>query len=109
MNNQPQNTASCKNFFENITVPDIGEQFDTLLDHPTVEIKRIVSSADIDEEIMIQEEDEWFILLKGAARMRIKEKELVLKSGDYCFVGAKQVHQILSVETGSIWLAVHIK
>ncbi len=98
----------CFNIFENSTSPNKGECFETLLQKKNVTIKRIISSKEIDSEVMIQEEDEWFIMIEGRASMRIGSEEIVLKSGDYCFIEAQKIHQVLSVEEGSIWLAVYL-
>jgi len=94
--------------FKNTKLPIVGESFETLLEKKNVTIKRIVSSSKIDQEIMIQEEDEWFILISGAATVVIDEEEVALKSGDYCFVKRKTAHRLIAVKEGTIWLAIHI-
>lgn len=97
------------NIFEDSKVPLNGERFDTLLFHNKVTIKRIISSDTIDSEVIIQEEDEWCIMIDGEATILIDKERRVLQSGDYCFIKAKIEHQVLKVKRGSIWLTVHIE
>ncbi len=94
--------------FKNSKPPIVGESFETLLEKKNVTIKRIVSSSKIDQEVMIQEEDEWFIMISGEATIMIEDEHVALKSGDYCFVKRKTVHKLIKVKEGTIWLAVHI-
>ncbi len=94
--------------FNNANPPKEGESFETLLQNKNVTIKRIISSSKIDQEIMIQDEDEWFILISGAATLMIEGKKVTLKSGDYCTVPRKTPHRLIEVKEGTIWLAVHI-
>ncbi len=94
--------------FKNSVPPKEGESFETLLKNKNVTIKRIVSSSKIDQQTMIQEEDEWFIMISGEACMMIDNKKVVLASGDYCFVKRNIPHRLIDVQEGTIWLAVHI-
>ena len=94
--------------FDNSHPPKEGEVFETLLEKKNVTIKRILSSSKIDQEVMIQEEDEWFIVISGSATIVIEDEKIVLACGDYCFVSRKTVHRLIDVEEGTIWLAVHI-
>lgn len=97
----------CSNIYTAIDIPDRGEKFETLLEKKNVTIKRILSSADIEQQVMIQEEDEWFIMIEGAALIMIDKEKRELQKGDYCFIKAGTAHQILFVKEGTIWLAVH--
>jgi cupin 2 domain-containing protein len=95
--------------FNNANPPAEGESFETLFQKSNVTIKRIVSSSKIDKEVMIQEEDEWFIVISGTATIMIEDKKIVLERGDYCFVERKMAHSLIDVREGTIWLAVHIE
>ncbi len=99
---------NCSNIYHDSTPPSEGERFERLLKKKNVEILRIVSSSTLDQEVMCQEEDEWFIMIEGSATIMIGEETKMLVKGDYCFIEAKQAHQVLHVQEGSIWLAVHI-
>ncbi len=97
-----------KNFFENLKIPEKGETFETILKNKNVIIERIVSSDNIEPKEYIQEQDEWVILLKGKAILKIENKILELKEGDFVFIPSKKPHWVLKTEKGTVWLAVHI-
>jgi len=99
---------NCSSIFKEVTVPKKGESFKTLLSRKNITIKRIISASSIDQEVMCQEEDEWFIMIEGSATIMIGDERKELVRGDYCFIEAKIKHQILAVKEGTIWLAVHI-
>lgn len=95
------------NFFD-FTIPQQGETFSTLLNHPKVKIVRIVSSDELGEKEYIQEEDEWVLLLEGEAKLLLNRKEVTLKKGDSLFIPALIPHQVLSAQMGTLWIALHI-
>ncbi len=97
-----------KNFFENLKIPEKGEIFETVLKDKNVVIERIVSSENIEPKEYIQEQDEWVIVLKGSAEIKIGEEILYLKEGDFVFIPSKKPHWVLKAEKGTVWLAVHI-
>ena len=51
-----------KNLFEFAT-PKSGEVFETLLEHKSIKIVKIVSSDEVEPKIYIQDEDEWVVVL----------------------------------------------
>ena len=95
--------------FKNANPPVVGETYEILLKKKNVTIKRIISSSKIDQETMIQEDDEWFIVILGEATIMIENEKVVLKSGDYCTILRKTEHRVIDVKEGTIWLAVHIE
>jgi len=88
--------------------PQSGETITTLLEHKNVKINRIVSSSDLEPIEYIQEEDEWLIVIKGEARLRIDNEDKTLRKGDTLFIPAKTPHSILNTENDTVWLTVHI-
>ncbi len=88
--------------------PQSGETFTTLLEYKNIKINRIVSSDNLDDTEYIQEEDEWLILLEGEATLLLNDEEKKLTKGDTLFIPAKVTHRILSTQTGTVWLTVHI-
>ncbi len=96
------------NLFENLNVPEKGEIFETLLKCKNVVIERIISSDNVEPKEYIQEQDEWVILLKGKAILKIENETLELKEGDYIFIPKEKSHSVLETEKGTVWLAVHI-
>jgi cupin 2 domain-containing protein len=95
------------NLFDN-TIPKIGEQFDTLLEHKNIKIVRIVSSDTLESELYCQDEDEWVVLIEGSASIEIDKKKQTLHKGDSLFIPANTAHRVLETRHGTIWLAVHM-
>ncbi len=92
----------------NYKIPKKGEEFTTLLEYKNIKIVRIVSSNDFNSIEYCQDEDEWVVLLDGRVTLRVEQKEVTLTKGETFFIPAKTAHQILKMERGSVWLAVHI-
>ena len=89
-------------------VPKKGEEFTTLLEHKNIKILRIVSSQNLEIKEYIQKEDEWVLLLEGAALLEIKGEQKELKKGEALFIPANTPHKVLQTQKGTLWLAVHI-
>jgi len=90
------------------TTPKTSETFTTLLEHKNIKIIRIVSSDQIEPIEYIQDEDEWVVVIEGAARLLLEDEEKVLKKGDTLFIPSKTPHTILKTSHGTVWLAMHI-
>lgn len=96
------------NFF-NISTPVEGMETTTeLLKHENVTINRIVSNRLENGSWYDQDEDEWLILLEGAALLLIDDDEKTLKAGDTLFIPAHTLHRVLSTSENALWLTVHI-
>jgi cupin 2 domain-containing protein len=99
--------------FETIPAELPDEIFETLCETERVKIERIVSSghASPDGFWYDQEDNEFVLVVKGSAGLRIENKDAIvaLKAGDYYIIGAHVRHRVewtdASCET--IWLAVH--
>lgn len=96
------------NFFSGDKAPSSGELFHDILRSGNVIVERIISSSDIPHNDYCQRQDEWVIVLKGNASITIGERECTMREGDYVFIPAGVRHRVLSVENGTLWLAVHI-
>ncbi|PJE79716.1 hypothetical protein CI610_01288 [invertebrate metagenome] len=89
------------------------ELFETLFHNHSIKIERIVSRGHVapENEWYDQNKNEWVILLKGRAVLRIEDqRELVnMEAGDYLFIPAHQRHRVewTEPEADSVWLAVH--
>lgn len=101
------------NLFDALPNARAEEQFTELLTQPGARIERIVSQGQStpDDIPMVQDADEWVILLSGAAALRIEGAEPVaLRPGDYQFIPAGQRHWVTWTDPTqpSVWLAVHL-
>jgi cupin 2 domain-containing protein len=84
-----------------------------LADSPVIRIERIVSHghASPPDFWYDQDEAEWLIILKGAARLRFEGNALPMemKIGDFVNIPAHKRHRVewTTSEEPTIWLAVH--
>jgi cupin 2 domain-containing protein len=83
----------------------------TLLEAAHVRIERIVSHGHTSPEGFWydQEQIEWVVLLKGAARLRFEEETVEMKPGDFVTIPARRKHRVewTTPDEPTIWLAVH--
>ena len=90
-------------------MPD--ELLTTLLEATSVRIERIVSHGHASPAGFWydQDWDEWVIVLKGAARLRLEDAIVDMKPGDFINIPAHQKHRVewTTPEEPTIWLAVH--
>ncbi len=98
------------NIFDDIPASMPEEVVQTLIRATNVRIERIVSHGHTSPEGFWydQEQYEWVILLKGAARMTVEGTVLDLKPGDYVHIPAHQKHWVdwTTPDEPTIWLAV---
>lgn len=94
--------------FDDTTPPPTGERFDTLLAHGRLVVERIVSSAAPDPAPYRQPQDEWVVLLRGDATLRIDGTPHVLAAGAHVFLPAGTPHAVERTSDGALWLAVHL-
>ncbi len=110
MNDQPY---EIRNLFNAIDGERPDELFETLLQIPGAKLERIISTgqATAADEWYDQTDDEWVILLSGAARLRFETSgiERELKPGDYLLIPAHCRHRVewTSPDEPSVWLALH--
>ena len=89
-------------------LPD--ELISTLLDAANIRIERIVSHGHASPEGFWydQDENEWVIVLKGAARLRFEDETVEMKPGDFVNIPAHRKHRVewTTPDEPTIWLAV---
>ncbi len=117
----PKPVAKPKPVFQ----PVVGSLFDTLpaakradvftelVSARGVRIERIVSAgqATPDAAPMVQDHDEWVVVLAGEAALRIADSaEVVLTPGDHVTIAKGQRHWVTrtSIDPPTVWLAVHL-
>jgi len=87
--------------------PQNGEEsFSILFENPHIRIEGIRSNQKMLGEIYDQQEDEWVLLVKGQASLRIKENLYELQSGDFLFIPKHTPHQVVSTDEDTLWLGV---
>jgi cupin 2 domain-containing protein len=92
---------------------DDEEFMEDLVDDDNVRIERIVSHGHSSPEDFWydQEEDEWVVLLAGAAGLMFEdeEEETVLRPGDHIHIPARRRHRVAwtSPDEKTMWLAVY--
>lgn len=89
------------------------ERMQTLSSVRSVKIERIVSRGQITPpgRWLTSRKAEWVVLLKGAATLRFKlgDRVVRMRPGDYVSIPAGEAHRVERTASGrpTIWLAVH--
>jgi mannose-6-phosphate isomerase-like protein (cupin superfamily) len=101
------------NLFDKLPAAKRAEAFTDLLERRGLRIERIVShgQATADNAPMVQDRDEWVVLLQGAAGLRIEGyEEVTLRPGDHLLIEKGVTHWVTWTAKGepSVWLAVHL-
>jgi glyoxylase I family protein len=86
-----------------------GEIFEELARLKNVRIERITSSALPDSSEYDQEQDEWVMLVQGAARLEVAGKVVELGPGYHLLLPAHTRHRVLETSPGALWIAVHVE
>ena len=100
------------NLFDDLPQHLPDELVTTLLDATNVRIERIVSHGHASPEGFWYDQDqhEWVVLLKGAARLRFEDDEqpVEMKPGDFVKIQAHKRHRVewTTPDEPTVWLAV---
>ena len=82
-----------------------------LLEVANVRIERVVSHghASAPDFWYDQDQHEWVIVLKGAARLRFEDGTVEMTPGDFINIPAHKRHRVewTTADETTIWLAVH--
>ena len=90
-----------------------GELFTTLLEADSVRIERIVSHGHASPEGFWYDQDqhEWVVVLKGAARLAFEgdEQPVEMMQGEFVNIPAHKRHRVewTTPDGPTVWLAVH--
>lgn len=101
------------NLLTNLPDASSEEIFEPLLERPGLRLERIVSHGQITPpgEWYDQEQDEWVLVLSGAARLVIEGNgEVAMEPGDSVFLPAHQRHRVnwTDPDQPTVWLALHV-
>lgn len=98
------------NLFTDLPIDLPDELLTTLLKAANIRIERIVSHGHASPAGFWydQDEHEWVIVLKGAARLRFEDSIVEMKPGDFVNISAHKKHQVdwTTPDEPTIWLAV---
>ncbi|MDP1798445.1 MAG: cupin domain-containing protein [Planctomycetaceae bacterium] len=99
------------NLFADIPTQLPDELFTPLLTIPDVRIERIVSHRHVSPDAFWYDQDqhEWVVVLKGAARLQFEEQVVEMRPGDFVNIPAHKKHRVewTTPDEPTIWLAVH--
>lgn len=100
------------NLFTDLPASAPSEVIATLLAAPGVRIERIVSHGHASPEGFWydQDQDEWVLVLQGAARLRFEGGQPIeMMPGDYVHIPAHRRHRVdwTTPDGPTVWLAVH--
>jgi cupin 2 domain-containing protein len=102
------------NLFDDLPERLPSERIDVLLTAPGIRVERIVSTGHVTPpgEWYDQDADEWVVLLRGRARLRIEGEPDVrdLRPGDHLRLRAHVRHRVEWTDDAAptVWLAVHV-
>jgi mannose-6-phosphate isomerase-like protein (cupin superfamily) len=110
---KPRFKPEVANLLRDLPEAKDDEEFAELLKRPGIRIERIVSrgQATPADAPMVQDWDEWVVLLQGAAGIRVEDSaEVRLAPGDHLLIAAGQKHWVTwtARDRPSVWLAVHL-
>ena len=94
------------------SIPDdlTEEVFEDLLSGQSFRLERIVSKGQSSEPDFWydQDEHEWVVVLRGAARVALEDQTVELQPGDWLNIPAHQKHRVdwTTPESPTIWLAI---
>lgn len=93
--------------FDPSAAPATGERIEDVVGFRNVMVEQILSGEVEGPLDYLQEQDEWVIVLSGAAVLEVGGQPVELGTGDWVLLPANVPHRLVSVERGTNWLGVH--
>ena len=106
-------SIQTRNLFQDLPDALAAEALDTLFSNPSLRIERIVSQGQStpDQDWYDQREDEWVMLVQGAARLSFEDpaQNISMTPGDHILIPAHCRHRVdwTPPDQATIWIAVH--
>lgn len=100
----------CINLFDVIPSTSNNEIFVDLLKNDNIHIEKIISYGQVTpiDEPYIQSHDEWVVVLKGMAKLRLDNNDYILDEGEHLFIPKNTKHWVTYTQNPTIWLALHL-
>lgn len=87
--------------------PAHGEDADELVRVQNLVVEQILSGT-VEPTDYLQDQDEWVVVLAGAASLDVAGEVHELAAGDWLLLPAGTPHRLLRTQPGTSWLAVHL-
>ena len=104
-----------RNIYDDMPAEAAGEAVSTLLRTGALRLERIVSTGQATPmgEWYDQDEDEWVLVLRGSAGLRLAGEDAVrvMRAGDYFCIPAHARHRVewTDADEPTVWLALHYR
>lgn len=104
-------TVRRGNLFDSPVAAPGKEDFTALLESGGVVVERIVSAEYSDGVWYDAAHDEWVMVCRGGAVLRLADPEetVELVPGDWLFIPRHRRHRVEKTEDQTVWLAIHFK
>ena len=90
------------------SAPPVGEQVAVLATGHGWRVEQILSGHLADPVDDVLDHEEWVVVLAGSAVLEVDGTTETLETGDWVLLRPGVPHRVLSTETGTSWLAVHV-
>lgn len=87
--------------------PRHGERVEEIVSLRNLVVEQILSGA-VEPVDYCQDQDEWVVVLDGAATLEAAGESYELRSGDWLLLPAETPHRLVATDPGTRWLAVHL-
>jgi len=89
------------------SAPPTGERTETIVRARNLVVEQVLSGA-IEPRGYLQPEDEWALVLEGAATLDVEGEAVELGAGDWVFLPSGTPHRLVRTEPGTNWLTVKL-
>jgi cupin 2 domain-containing protein len=89
------------------SAPAVGERQKVLAHLGRARIEQILSGRLEGPQRFVGDDDEWVVVLAGAARLEVGGVACALEAGDWVLIPAGSPHVLHETAPGTLWLAVH--
>jgi glyoxylate utilization-related uncharacterized protein len=87
--------------------PATGEHAHEIVRTRSVRIEQVLSGS-LEPVGYLQAEDEWALVLGGAATLEVEGERMELGAGEWVFLPAGTPHRLLRADPGTNWLTVRV-